>query len=255
MEGAVIIATEDNTQIYVNNELLPVATINTGKYFVIPDTKYSLQGNGHYNLYIKTTKNAYVYQILAGDSGSGNEVATGGFNFIPALNCYLPKQINELGFINENFVLSNGNPTGILNIPTKLNLITERGAVVTVNGANPPATSGPYNMTGTTNWVTYGIPNVTGTITIVSDKAIAGITAGSDAVGYGGFFRISYTACNFKIRWRLCSWNCTYRRSYHLMTYQWYRNGIIISGATSSSITPTQSGYYTCSVTMGSCAL
>jgi hypothetical protein len=46
MEGAVIIATEDNTQIYVNNELLPVATINTGKYFVIPDTKYSFRVTG-----------------------------------------------------------------------------------------------------------------------------------------------------------------------------------------------------------------
>lgn len=256
MEGAVIIATEDNTQIYVNNELLPVATINTGKYFVIPDTKYVLQGNGHYNLYIRTTKNAYVYQILAGDSGSGNEVATGGFNFIPALNCYLPKQINELGFINENFVLSNGNPTGILNIPTKLNLITERGAVVTVNGANPPATSGPYNMTGTTNWVTYGIPNVTGTITIVSDKAItAGITAGSDAVGYGGFFAGFPTQPVILKSGGDCAPGIVLTVDPIIYdTYQWYRNGIIINGATSSSITPTQSGYYTCSVTMGSCA-
>ncbi len=134
MEGAVVIATQDNTQIYVNDELAPIATLNTGKYFVIPDTKYSLQGGGHYNLYIKTSKNAYVYQILAGDSNTASEVATGGFNFIPALNCYLPKQINELGLINENFVHSNANPSGILTIPTKLNLITEKGAIVTING-------------------------------------------------------------------------------------------------------------------------
>lgn len=257
MEGAVIIATEDNTQIYVNNELVPIATLNTGKYFVIPDTKYMLQGNGHYNLYIKTSKNAYVYQILAGDySTSGNEVATGGFNFIPALNCYLPKQINELGLINENFVHSNGNPGGILNIPTKLNLITERGASVTVNGVAPPAASGPYNMTGTTNWVTYGIPNVTGTITIVSDKAItAGITAGSDAVGYGGFFAGFPTQPVILKSGGDCIPGIVLTVDPIIYdTYQWYRNGIIVSGATSSSITPTQSGYYTCSVTMGSCA-
>ncbi|MEF9477061.1 IgGFc-binding protein [Chryseobacterium sp. 1B4] len=110
MEGAIVIATEDNTQIFVNNEIPPIATINAGKYFVIPDSKYILQGNGHYNLYLKTSKNAYVYQLLAGDSNTGNQTATGGFNFIPALNCYLPKQINELGLINENFVHSNGNP-------------------------------------------------------------------------------------------------------------------------------------------------
>ncbi len=129
-----------------------------------------------------------MYQILAGDSNTGNETATGGFNFIPALNCYLPKQINELGLINENFVHSNANIGGILNIPT-LNIITQRGANISVNGSIPPASTGPYNMTGTNNWVTYGIPNVTGTITVVSDKAVtAGITAGSDAVGYGGFF-------------------------------------------------------------------
>ncbi|PWW17118.1 T9SS type B sorting domain-containing protein [Chryseobacterium sp. AG844] len=256
MEGAIVIATEDNTQIFVNNEIPPLATINAGKYFVIPDSKYILQGNGHYNLYLKTSKNAYVYQILAGDSNIGNETATGGFNYIPALNCYLPKQINELGLINENFVHSNGNPGGILNIPTKLNLITERGATITVNGANPPAITGPYNMTGTTNWVTYGIPNVTGTITVVSDKAImAGITAGSDAVGYGGFFAGFPTQPVILQSGGGCIPGMVLTVDPLIYdTYQWYRNGIIVPGATTSSITPTLPGYYTCSVTMGSCA-
>lgn len=256
MEGAVVIATEDNTQIFVNNEIPPIATINAGKYYVIPDSKYILQGNGHYNLYVKTSKNAYVYQILAGDSNSGNETATGGFNFIPALNCYLPKQINELGLINENFVHSNGNVGGVLNIPTKLNLITERGANVTVNSATPLAITGPYNMTGTTNWVTYGIPNVTGTITVVSDKAImAGITAGSDAVGYGGFFAGFPTQPVILKSGTGCIPGIVLTVDPLIYdTYQWYRNGTIVPGATTSTITPTLPGYYTCSVTMGSCA-
>ncbi|MFP3594081.1 T9SS type B sorting domain-containing protein [Chryseobacterium sp. SIMBA_038] len=256
MEGAVVIATEDNTQIYVNNEIPPVATLNTGQYFVIPDTKYQLQGSGHYNLYVKTSKNAYVYQILAGDSASGSEVATGGFNFIPALNCYLPKQINELGFINENFVHSNANPSGILNIPTKLNLITEKGAVVTVNGVQPLASTGPFNMTGTNNWVTYGIPNVTGTITVVSTKAImAGISAGSDAVGYGGFFAGFPTQPVILKSGGDCVPGVVLTVDPIIYdTYQWYRNDVLIIGANTSTYIPTQSGFYHCSVTMGSCA-
>ncbi|MCS3871649.1 hypothetical protein J3D55_004565 [Chryseobacterium ginsenosidimutans] len=257
MEGALVIATENNTEVRVNNEITPIATLNIGQYFVIPDSKYQLQGtNGHYNLYIRTSKNAYIYQILAGANTTGNEVATGGFNFIPALNCYLPKQINELGLIDENFVYSNGNPTGILNIPTKLNIITERGAVLTVNGGIPPAATGPYDMTGTTNWVTYGIPNVTGTITIASTKAImAGINAGSDAVGYGGFFAGFPTQPVILKSGGDCVPGIILTVDPIIYdTYQWYVGGVLIPGATSSSITPTQSGYYTCSVTMGSCA-
>ncbi|SHL51926.1 T9SS type B sorting domain-containing protein [Chryseobacterium polytrichastri] len=256
MEGAVVIATQDNTQIFVNNEIPPLATLNTGQYFVIPDTKYQLQGSGHYNLYVRTSKNAYVYQLLAGDSASGSEVATGGFNFIPALNCYLPKQINELGFIDENFVHSNANPLGILNIPTKLNLITERGAVVTVNGNTPLTSTGPFNMTGTNNWVTYGIPNTTGTITVVSSKAImAGISAGSDAVGYGGFFAGFPTQPVILKSGSGCAPGIVLTVDPLIYdSYQWYRNDVLIPGATASTYIPTQSGFYSCSVTMGSCA-
>jgi len=256
MEGAIVIATENNTQIFVNDEIPPLATLNAGQYFVIPDSKYKLQAGVHHNLYLKTSKNAYVYQILAGDSVSGSEVATGGFNFIPALNCYLPKQINELGFIDENFVHSTANPSGILTIPTKLNLITEKGANVTVNGVVPPATTGPFDMTGTANWVTYGIPNVTGTITIVSNKAItAGINAGSNAVGYGGFFAGFPTQPVILSSGGTCAPGIVLTVDPVIYdTYQWYVNGTLIPGATGASFSPTQSGFYTCSVTMGKCA-
>ena len=256
MEGALVIATENNTQVYVNDNPIAIANLNDGEYFFINDTNYKLQGTNHYNLYISTTKNAYVYQLLAGDSNATNVVATGGFNFIPALNCYLPKQINELGLIDENFVYSNANPNGILNIPTKLNLITERGADVKVNGITPPATTGPFDMTGNTSWVTYGIPNVTGTITVTSDKAItAGINAGSDAVGYGGFFAGFPTTPVILTSGGACAPGIVLTVDPVIYdTYQWYRDGILIPGATNVSYSPTQSGVYTCSVTMGSCA-
>ena len=256
MEGALVIATENNTQVFLNNEVLPITTLNIGQYYVVPDTKYQLQGTSHYNMYIRTTKNAYVYQFLAGDSSGGTEIATGGFNFIPALSCYLPKQIDEIGLINENFVHSNANPSGILNIPTKLNLVTERGATVTVNGVVPPPSTGPFDMTGLTPWVTYGIPNTVGTITVVSTKAItAGITAGSDAVGYGGFFA-GFSTQPVIIK---SGGNCVPGIVLTVdpiiyETYQWYRNGNIIPGANAPSFTPVLSGNYTCSVTMGSCA-
>lgn len=256
MEGAVVIATENNTQVFLNNEIPPIATLNIGQYYVVSDTKYQLQGTNHYNLYIRTSKNAYVYQILAGDSVSGTENATGGFNFIPALSCYLPKQINEIGLINENFVHSNANPSGILNIPTKLNLVTERGAVVTVNGVTPPATTGPFDMTGLNAWVTYGIPNTVGTITVISTKAITtGITAGSDAVGYGGFFAGFATQPVIIKSGGDCVPGIVLTVDPVIYeTYQWYRNGVLIVGATSASYTPVESGNYTCAVTMGSCA-
>ncbi len=255
MEGAIIVAITNNTRVFLNNEVLPAATLNEGDYYVVPDSKYQLQGSSHYNLFIRTTENAYVYQLLAGIDNASS-VATGGFNFIPSLNCYLPKQIDELGLIDENEVFSNGNPGGILNIPTKLNLITETGGIVLVNGVAPAASTGPFPMTGSANWVTYGIPNVTGNITITSSKAItAGINAGSDAVGYGGFFAGFPTSPVILSSGGLCAPGITLTIDPIIYdSYQWYLNGNLIVGANSSSYSPTLPGNYTASVTLGSCA-
>ncbi|QLL56996.1 T9SS type B sorting domain-containing protein [Empedobacter falsenii] len=253
MEGAIVVATKDNTEIYVNNESVPLVTINEGEYFVVKDYKYINQGKDHYNLFIQTTEKAYVYQLLAGSENASTE-ATGGMNFIPALNCFLPKSIDEIGLIDENPILyTNNNQGGITKIPTKLNLITEKGAVVTVNGSVPNSNYGPFNLTGTTDWVTYGIPDVKGNITIKSDKAITGgITAGSDAAGYGGFFAGLPTKP--KIVAEGCFPDVTLTVTPDIYeTYQWFEDGVAIPGATEVTFKPTRLGNYSVEVTIGTC--
>lgn len=192
MEKGMVVAVVDNTQVYLNNATTPAATLSAGQHFLTPNDAYLNQGSQHYNMRIRTSENAYVYQLLAGDDGS-SMVATGGFNYIPPLSCYLPKKIDEIGLIDQNRVYLVNLGNYLNSIPTKLNIITEAGATVSVtrNGAPLPlnASNGPFNVSGNANWKTYSINNVTGNIAVFSTSAVtAGISAGNDAVGYGGYF-------------------------------------------------------------------
>jgi hypothetical protein len=62
-------------------------------------------------------------------------------NYILPLNCYLPRKIDEISYINY---LSDQphNPE----FYTKLNIITEKGADVTVNGETPDSQYGPHTI-------------------------------------------------------------------------------------------------------------
>lgn len=253
MEGGLIIATEDNTEIFVNNIATPVATLNAGQYYRLPETYYSDKGNGVFNMYVKSTKNIYLYQLLAG-ANSGNVQATGGFNYIPPLSCYLPKTIDEIGLIDENLTFSNGHQFGQLKIPTKLNIITEAGAAITVNGVTPDSSQGPYSILGTPDWVTYSIENVSGNITITSTKAVtAGIAAGDGAVGYGGYFAGFSSIPAISKKSGICIPGIILEVQSGFDTYQWFLNNIAISGANFNTFSPTTPGNYTVKVSNGSC--
>ena len=273
MERAFIVAAVNGTNIYVNNSTTPAnpAPLNAGDSFVLESENYINQGNQQYNMYIKSTENVYVFQLLAGAS-SGNEIATGGYNYIPPLSCYLPKTIDEIGFINEN----EGYKGGIheFTSPTKLNIITEAGATVTVqkNGTNFPLTAvdGPYPVLGTNNWVTYSIArsnttgpdSVSGNMSITSTKAVtAGISAGDGAVGYGGYFA-GFSALPSAVRTGsecLSEGDAFLELTPGFDSYQWYErdlagNPIIIPGATSNIYHVLHPGTYFAKLTQGSCA-
>ena len=243
MEGGIIIGTENGTDIYLNDSTTPVATINEGEYYRILANQYKNQGGGHFNIYVKTSKNVYLYQLIG--SGSGNY--TGGYNYIPPLNCFLPRKIDEIGNIN---LMPNITSPIIL----KLNILTETGATVTVNGVTPTVAQGPYPLTGNSQWVTYAITGITGNVTITSNKAVtAGINGGYGTAGYGGYFAGFSSIPVITKKSGECIPGLSLEVADSYETYQWFLNGNPIAGANSNNYTPTVAGNYTVRVSVGTC--
>lgn len=243
MEGGIIVATENNTEVFLNNATTPVVTLNEGDYYRILNSGYINQGGSHYNIYVRTSKNVYLYQLI-GSSGGSN---TGGYNYIPPLNCFLPRKIDEIGKIQEM-------PTYTGAVVLKLNILTEKGAAVAVNGVAPTAAQGPYPLLGNDQWVTYAITGITGNVTITSTKAVtAGINGGYSSAGYGGYFAGFSSIPLIAKQTGTCIPGLVLEVDDSYETYQWFRNGVAIPGANSNSYTPTQSGNYTVRITIGTC--
>jgi hypothetical protein len=162
VERPIVLATEDNTNVYINNETTPIV-LNKGQHVMIDSSKYiqASTTSDAYNMYIRADKTIYAYKLLGGvDNGNGSfSYASGGYNILPTLQCLLPKKIEEFAKVDEI-----GSQTGF---DTRLNIITEAGATVKVNGTTLSATNGPFPVLGNSNWVTFMVRNVTGNVTII----------------------------------------------------------------------------------------
>lgn len=132
IETAMIVAVEDNTEIFVNGNSSPAHTINKGEYAVVTGENYN---NG--TMHLKTSNPAMVYQNL----GGSNSPATLGMVFVPGL----------MEDASRSVLISGANIIGDVSIY----IVAKKDESIQINGVDVQST--PIENLGNSAWVTYRI--------------------------------------------------------------------------------------------------
>lgn len=172
-ELPLVIATQDNTDVFVNGSVTPITNLNAGDYFLIPSSNY--QGsNNNQNIYVTSSSPIYMYQILAGSQSD----ATNGLNFIPPLSCFFQKSVDLIPSINT---------IGNTNYSADIIALTYANAIVSINGT--PTSSVSQSVQGSAQWATYRIPGFSGNVVVESTGPLAvGVFGASGAAGFSGYY-------------------------------------------------------------------
>ncbi|SFF06608.1 T9SS type B sorting domain-containing protein [Flavobacterium xueshanense] len=173
METPLIVADNDGTVIYINDIPTPIITIDAGEYYQVPNSYY--QGSINRNLYVKTSKPVFAYQLI----GGGANTATSGLNFIPPLSCFFQNSVN----------IPQVNKIGSTTYTSDLMILTYTTSTLTVNGNIIPQTQA-QPILGNTDWVTYRISNITGDANVISTGPLAVGVFGfqGTASGFAGYY-------------------------------------------------------------------
>ncbi len=247
-EFPLIIATENNTQIFVNGSTTPIATLNDGDFFEIPSSNYSSNSVGA-NMYVETSKDVYAYQCMGGSTAA----YTQGLNFVAPVNCLLPDTMDNIPSITDAAgVTVTGGVTIIAatTTPDSNIVVTDGSGVVTL-----PASS---TVAGTTDWKTFYLPSLTGDVSVQSTGPVAvGFFGFNGARGLAGYYSGFDTVPDIDLQ--ITGNNCLPGAVLEIASgetfdnYQWFNDGILIPGATTSTYTATVAGDYYLRVTRGPC--
>ncbi len=247
-EFPLIIATENNTQIFVNGSGTPIATINEGDFFEIPSSNYSANTVGS-NMYVETSKDVYAYQCMGGSTTA----YTQGLNFVAPVSCLLPDSMNNIPDITDaaGVTITGGvTITAAATTPDSNITVTDGSGTLTL----PPSSS----VAGTSDWKTFYLPSLTGNVSVQSTGPIAvGFFGFNGARGVAGYYSGFDTVPSIDLQ--ITGNNCLPGAVLEISSgetfdaYQWFSDGALIPGATSASYTGTTAGDYFLRVTRGPC--
>ncbi len=256
-ERPLIVAHEDNTEIFINE--VSARTLKAGEYLAIDGALYGTNGN----MYVRTTKPVFAYQSVGGSSQANQEMF-----FVPPLNCATPNIVNNIPFIEQI-------GSRLFTTASGLNIVTESGASlqIGINGTIYPISGLPAGVTATLKPVTanpafevHSIRGLRGNIAVFSNKQVyVSYFGSSGAATYGGYYsgfdlkpeivsdiKIGATSsCIPDVVLKISNIS-----SYD--NFQWYFNGVAIDpiqhpDAITNTYTPTAPGYYQVRAGISSC--
>ncbi|MCB4797992.1 LamG-like jellyroll fold domain-containing protein [Neotamlana laminarinivorans] len=246
-EYVIIIATQDNTNVYVNGNTTAFANIDEGEYAEIPSTFFSGVTVGS-NMLVTTSKDTYAYQVLSGSSS----IVSVSLNFVAPVNCLLPDIMDHIHNITDiSGITATGGMFLIASTSTPdANITVQDGSgVVTL-----PASSA---VAGTPDWKTFYISGLTGDVSVESTGPIAVGFIGFNGVrGIAGYFSGFDTVPEVNLQ--VAGGGCLPGADVEVIdetfdSYQWFEDGVLISGATSATYSPTTSADYYVRVVKGGC--
>lgn len=249
-EFPLIIATANNTQVFVNGAATPLAVLNAGDFLQIPGNNYIPQSPGG-NMYVTTSRDVYAYQNLAGSTA----IQTIGLNFIAPVNCLLPPVLDNIPTIQD--VVGNTFNGGITIVASST---TPNSNILVTQDGNPVALPNDRPISGTSEYKTFNITGLSGDVKVESTGPIAvGFIGVSGNAGIAGYFSGFDTVPVVDLA--IAGGGCLPGSPIEEVTggfdaYQWFENGVSIPGATMPSYLPDPSvgsADYFVRVTRGTC--
>ena len=255
-EFPVIIGIQNDTKIYINGSASPVTTINNGQYYKIPPSYYSQAYTGTAipgaNMFVTTSNPAYAVQSVAGEINP----RTADLNFIAPVNCLMGNAVNYIPNIVDMAGLT---ITGGINIIASSS-VQASDITVRQNGTAIAATTianAKKTVSGTSDWNTYFIANLSGNISVSATGPMS-----VSFFGYGGNAGASGYYSGFETLPTIdvvrtgdgCMNNTTLTATPGFTSYSWFKDGVQIAGVTSNTYTPTSAGSYNVNVYNGTCS-
>ena len=246
LERVLLIANEDNTQIFINGSATAYGVpLKAGEYLVLDGHDFINE-----NLYVKSDKNIFAYQSIGGAVNTANQ----NLFFVPPLNCATPSLVDNIPLINK---IGNTTYNGTVNIVTRF------GATVSINSS--PITSAAIPINGNTDYVYYSISGLSGNISVKSTKEVYVSYYGTNNFAtYGGYYsgfdiKPEITIDNTVSSTSGCMPNIELKITSDSLnnTFQWVYNGVDIPDEIANSYIPSLlkkgPGYYQVKKSVTSC--
>lgn len=256
LEFPLVIATQNNTEIYINGSATPVATLNNGQYFSIPSSYYSQNSTSASvpgaNMFVRASKEVYAFQSLAGSVATN----TGDINFIAPVNWLLSNKVDNIPSITDNVgMVMNGGITIIASTAVAdADVVVKNGTNGAITIPLATLTNAKRTVAGTAEWKTYYLPGLSGDVSVNATGPIAvgffGANANAGASGYFSGFETIPTISVQPVG-DGCLPSTILSVPTGFTSYQWKKNGIDIAGATTNTYIPPTAGSFTVVVSNG----